>query len=121
MMDYTTTEGPTTINIKPDNSVEIINTNGDTIIMLNDGNITFTHSADVSINCVNANINATGETHINSPKIILGEQGTDAVLKGTQFINDLYNNHTHIGNLGGPTSPPMAPGNPALSTKNTTD
>ena len=40
MMDYTTTEGPTTINIKPDNSVEVINANGDTIVMLNDGNIT---------------------------------------------------------------------------------
>ena len=25
MMDYTTTEGPTTVNVKPDNSVEIIN------------------------------------------------------------------------------------------------
>jgi len=66
-------------------------------------------------------ITATGSTHLNSPKITLGEQGTDAVLKGTQFINDLYNNHTHIGNHGSPTSPPMAPGNPALSTKNTTD
>ena len=137
MMDYTTTEGPTTINVKPDNSVHIINANGDSMVMLNDGNITFTHSAKFTINsgadtvinadtnclinCVDAVISATGKTHVNSPKIILGETGTDAVLKGTQFINDLYNNHTHIGNHGAPTSPPMAPGNPALSTKNTTD
>ena len=137
MIDYTTTEGPTTVNVLPDNSVRIINANGDSMVMLNDGNITFTHSAqftinsgadtvinattDTLINCVNAVITATGSTHLNSPKITLGEQGTDAVLKGTQFINDLYNNHTHIGNHGAPTSPPMAVGNPALSTKNTTD
>ena len=97
MMDYTTTEGPTTVNVKPDNSVEIINANGDSIIMLNDGNITFTHSAvftinsgsdtiintdanfivnataDTEINCVNAKINASAETHINSPRIKLGD------------------------------------------------
>ena len=50
MMDYTTTEGPTTVNVKPDNSVEIINANGDTIVMLNDGNITFTHSIATHFN-----------------------------------------------------------------------
>jgi len=120
MMDYTTTEGPTTINIKPDNSVEVINANGDTIVMLNDGNITFTHSADVSINCVNANINATGETHINSPRIKLGEAAVESIIKGDTFAS-IFDTHTHIGNLGGPTSPPMSITKPSLSSKNTTD
>ena len=136
MMDYTTTEGPTTVNIKPDNSVEIINANGDSIVMLNDGNITFTHSAQFTINsgadtvinadanclinCIDATITATGKTHLNSPKITLGEQGTDAVLKGTTFVNDIFNNHIHPA-PGGPTGPPIQKGNPALSTKNTTD
>ena len=120
MMDYTTATGPTTINIKPDNSVEIINTNGDTIVMLNDGNITFTHSADVSINCVNANINATGETHINSPRIKLGESAAEAIIKGDTFAK-IFDNHFHIGNMGAPTSPPTSITKPSLSSKNTTD
>jgi len=120
MIDYATATGPTTINIKPDNSVEVLNANGDSIVMLNDGNITMTHSADVNINCVNANINATGETHINSPKIILGEVGTDPVILGNIFAG-IFDAHTHIGNLGSPTSPPMSVTAPSLSAKNTTD
>ena len=120
MMDYTTTEGPTTVNIKPDNSVEIINANGDTVVMLNDGNITFTHSADVNINCVNATITASGETHINSPRIKLGEAAAEAVIKGDTFAG-IFDAHTHVGNLGAPTSPPMSVTAPSLSAKNTTD
>jgi len=136
MMDYTTTEGPTTINIKPDNSVEVINANGDTIVMLNDGNITFTHSAqftinsgadtvinattDTLINCVNAVVTATGETHINSPRIKLGEAAAEAVIKGDTFAG-IFDAHTHIGNLGSPTTPPTSVTAPSLSAKNTTD
>ena len=120
MMDYTTTEGPTTVNIKPDNSVEIINANGDTVVMLNNGNITFTHSADVNINCVNATITASGETHINSPRIKLGEAAAEAVIKGDTFAG-IFDAHTHVGNLGAPTSPPMSVTAPSLSAKNTTD
>ena len=136
LMDYTTTEGPTTINIKPDNSVEIINANGDSIVMLNDGNITFTHSAqftinsgadtvinastDTLINCVNAVVTATGETHINSPRIKLGEAAAEAVIKGDTFAG-IFDSHSHIGNLGAPTSPPTSVAAPALSKKNTTD
>jgi len=120
MMDYTTATGPTTINIKPDNSVEIINTNGDSIIMTNDGNITMTHSADVNIKCVNAKITASGETHINSPKIKLGEAAIEAVIKGNTFAA-IFDTHFHVGNLGAPTSPPTTITKPALSTRNTTD
>ena len=119
MIDYTTTTGPTSINIKPDNSVEILNANGDSIVMLNDGNITMTHSADVNINCANANINATGETHINSPRIKLGEAAAEAVIKGDTFAG-IFDAHTHVGNLGAP-SPPTSVTAPSLSAKNTTD
>jgi hypothetical protein len=136
MMDYTTAVGPTTVNIKPDNSVEVINANGDTILMLNDGNITFTHSAqftinsgadtvinattDTLINCVNAVVTATGETHINSPRIKLGEAAAEAVIKGDTFAG-IFDAHSHIGNLGSPTSPPTSVTAPSLSAKNTTD
>jgi len=135
MMDYTTTEGPTTVNIKPDNSIEIINANGDSIVMLNDGNITFTHSAqftinsgadtvinaetDTLINCVNANINASGETHINSPRIKLGETAAEAVIKGDTF-KGIFDAHIHPTGVG-PSGPPTTSAGPALSSKNTTD
>ena len=139
MMDYTTTEGPTTVNVKPDNSVEIINANGDSIIMLNDGNITFTHSAQFTINsgadtvinattntvvnCVEAKINASAETHVNSPRIKLGEAAAESVMKGDTF-RAWVDGHTHVASKSGtPTSPPIvpSPGGAYSSKKNTTD
>ena len=138
MMDYTTTEGPTTVNVKPDNSVEIINANGDSIIMLNDGNITFTHSAqftinsgadtvinattDTLINCVNAVITASAETHVNSPRIKLGEAAAQSVIKGDIF-RGWVDGHVHIASKSGtPTGPPIVPSpSGAYSKKNTTD
>jgi len=137
MMDYTTTEGPTTVNVKPDNSVEIINANGDTIVMLNDGNITFTHSAQFTINsgadtvinadtnclinCVDAVITATGETHVNSPRIKLGEAAAESVVKGDTW-KSLFDSHIHPA-PGGVTGTPLPPfkNSSYLSTKNTTD
>ena len=135
MMDYTTTEGPTTINVKPDNSVHIINANGDSMVMLNDGNITFTHSAqftinsgadtvinattDTLINCVNAVVTATGETHINSPRIKLGEAAAEAVIKGDTFAG-IFDGHIHPTPCG-PSGAPIQKTAPALSAKNTTD
>ena len=125
MMDYTTTEGPTTINIKPDNSVEIINANGDTIVMLNDGNLTFTHSAQVTINsganteinCEDAIINCTNMIVNHASSIELGQGATEPLVLG-DLMTTLFNSHTHVGNLGAPTSPPTAPmGPPQLSKK----
>ena len=118
MMDYTTTEGPTTVNIKPDNSVEIINANGDSIVMLNDGNITFTHSAqftinsgaNTEINCEDAIINCTNTVVNHASSIELGQGAVEKVVLGDTCMA-LFNKHTHIGNLGAPTSPPPATGN----------
>jgi len=120
MMDYTTTAGPTTINIKPDNSVEIINANGDTIVMLNDGNITFTHSAkfiinstdNTEINCKDAIIKAKNVIIDHSTSIELGKGASEKLVLGDSFLS-LFNQHTHIGNLGAPTSPPIVPMTPA--------
>ena len=116
MMDYTTTEGPTTINIKPDNSVEIINANGDSIVMLNDGNITFTHSAqftinsgaNTEINCEDALINCKNMVVNHASSIELGEGASEPLVLGN-LMTTLFNTHTHVGNLGAPTSPPMKP------------
>jgi len=126
MMDYTTTEGPTTVNIKPDNSVEIINANGDSIVMLNDGNITFTHSAqftinsgaNTEINCEDAIINCKNTIINHASSIELGQGASEKIVLGDS-MTALFNSHTHIGNRGFPTSPPMQPmGAPQLSKKN---
>jgi hypothetical protein len=120
VFDYTTTAGPTTINIKPDNSIEIINANGDSIVMLNDGNITFTHSAkfiinstdNTEINCKDAIINCENMIVNHSSSIELGQGATEKLVLGDSFLK-LFNQHTHIGNLGAPTSPPIVPMTPA--------
>ena len=125
----------TKAEIEASYSVEIINANGDSIVMLNDGNITFTHSAQFTINsgadtvinadtntlinCVDAVISATGETHINSPRIKLGESAAEAVIKGDTFAS-IFNSHIHPA-PGGPTGPPIQKADPSLSSKNTTD
>jgi hypothetical protein len=120
VMDYTTAAGPTVINIKPDNSIEITNANGDTIVMLNDGNITFTHSAkfiinstdNTEINCKDAIINCENTIVNHSTSIELGKGATEKLVLGDSFLQ-LFNQHTHIGNLGAPTSPPIIPMTPA--------
>jgi len=48
---------------------------------------------------------------INSNNIELGERAIEAVIKGNIF-QTYFNSHTHIGNLGGPTSPPIVPSTP---------
>jgi hypothetical protein len=126
-IDYATGDGSTTFVLKPDNSVEITNPNGDRVLMSNDGNITFTHSgtvtisadADLEVNCVNATITASSEAHIDAPRIKLGTSAAEAIIKGDTF-KDLYNNHTHPTPVG-PTGTPIVPMDPALSQVNTTD
>jgi hypothetical protein len=120
VMDYTTTAGPTKINIKPDNSVEIVNANGDSIVMLNDGNITFTHSAkliintkdnteinckDAIINCQTADITASTKAIIDSPTIELGREAVESVIKGDTFAK-IFDNHIHP-TPSGPSSKPV--------------
>lgn len=45
--------------------------------------------------------------------IELGKGATEKVVLGDAFMS-LFNQHTHVGNLGVPTSPPMVPMTPAL-------
>ncbi len=123
MMDYTTTEGPTTVNVKPDNSVEIINANGDSIVMLNDGNITFTHSAQFTINsgadtvinadantvvnCTDALINCQNVVIDHASSIELGKGASEPLVLGN-LMTTLFNGHVHIASKSGtPTGPPI--------------
>jgi len=48
---------------------------------------------------------------INSNNIKLGESAVEAIIKGNTF-QAYFNSHTHIGNLGAPTSPPVVPSTP---------
>jgi len=112
-IDYATGDGSTTFVLKPDNSVEITNPNGDQVLMSNDGNITFTHSgtvtinadADLEVNCVNATITASSEAQIDSPKIKLGKTATEAIIKGDLF-QQFFDEHTHPTPVG-PTDTPI--------------
>jgi hypothetical protein len=52
-----------------------------------------------------------GQVIINSNNIKLGEQAVESIIKGTTF-QAYFNSHTHIGNLGAPTSPPVVPSTP---------
>lgn len=51
------------------------------------------------------------EVIINSSNIKLGENAVEALIKGNTF-QTYFNSHTHIGNLGAPTSPPVVPSTP---------
>ena len=51
------------------------------------------------------------EVIINSNNIKLGESAIEAIIKGNTF-QTYFNSHTHIGNLGAPTSPPVVPSTP---------
>ena len=63
----------------------------------------------------NAKINASAETHINSPRIKLGTAAAEAVIKGDTF-KSIFNSHIHPA-PGGPTGPPVQKADPSLSSK----
>jgi hypothetical protein len=48
---------------------------------------------------------------VNSSNIELGERAIESVIKGNTF-QTYFNSHTHVGNLGAPTSPPVIPSTP---------
>lgn len=95
----------TLINVKNDNSIFITNPNGDSIELTNEGFLTIKTGDDITaetaknlnIKCVNAYVDA-------STRIELGKGAVEALVQGTTF-KTIFENHTHIGNLGAPTSP----------------
>jgi len=110
MLDYKESQ----INIKPDKSIIIQNASGDGILeMLDDGTMNITQAnminiktdADINVECQNAIID-----HASS--IELGKGATEHLVLGEKMMS-LFNSHTHIGNLGAPTAPPMVPMTPS--------
>jgi hypothetical protein len=104
MLDYK----KNTINIKPDESIEVKNAGGDVIVLTKDGNLSIKVRADVKVECKNAKVTASEKVHLNTPHVELGQNAAESVIKGDTF-QSLFNNHTHIGNLGAPTGPPINP------------
>jgi hypothetical protein len=120
--DTTTTNGNTVFQIKTDGSFEF-NHSTITISANKSGvlNITTTSDANITVGgntniqtTGTANIIAQGLTTVDGSSINLGQNAFESVIKGTTFRN-IYNNHTHIGDLGFPTSAPNEIMDPALS------
>lgn len=114
MLDYKQTQ----INIKPDKSIDIRTASGKSKIeLLDDGKLNVTNASDITIKCDSKiNITSANETTIKCDKLIidhastieLGAGASEKVILGNTFMS-LFNSHTHIGNLGSPTSPPTSP------------
>lgn len=104
MLDYKETQ----INIKNDNSIVIQTASGDSKVeILDDGKMNITQKSDITIK-------TDSNVIIDQAKTIeLGKGATEPVILGQSFMT-LFNGHTHIGNLGAPTSPPTSPMLPTL-------
>ena len=70
------------------------------VIMAKGASITLMTSGQVLVN--------SGHTQISSASVALGANAIEAIIKGNTF-QTLFNTHTHIGNLGAPTAPPLVP------------
>jgi hypothetical protein len=117
MFDYKKTQ----INIKPDKSIDIhTESNNSKILIEDDGKLTVYHKGEMKIDC-DANVNLTSKKDVkvkctnltidHSASIKLGAAASELAVLGNQMMT-LFNTHTHVGNLGAPTSPPMAPMTP---------
>jgi hypothetical protein len=106
MIDYKSNQ----INIKPDNSITI-KSSADLNIECVNANIK--SSADLKVECVKANVKCSASATIDSAKIELGKGAIESVIKGNTFAL-LYNTHIHATPVG-PSSPPIVPMDPSLS------
>lgn len=109
MLDYQSTQ----INIKNDKSVLIQTASGSSKVeILDDGTINITQAKDINVTTdtiVKLTCNDLIVDHAG--KIELGAGATEKAVLGDKFMT-LFNSHTHVGNLGAPTSPPTKPMTP---------
>ena len=114
MLDYKETQ----INIKPDKSIDIHTASGKSKIeLLDDGKLNVTHASDITIKCdTKIDITSTNDTTIHCKSAIidhassieLGKGAKEHLVLGDSF-KAYFDTHTHIGNLGAPTTPPISP------------
>lgn len=83
-----------------DGQVSIVQGKKSHMIVMNDSGV-FVTAAGVCT--VTAN-----DVSLSASSVNLGANAAEAVIKGNTF-QTIFNAHTHTGNLGGPTSPPLVP------------
>ena len=92
-----------------DGSVALYDASGTKIVLQNNGEIELNAATQI-------NINSSTKVKVNSPSVELGTGTLESILKGETF-QALFNSHTHLGNLGVNTGPPVNPSTAAeLST-----
>jgi hypothetical protein len=104
------------VNLATDKTITISNktddeysTSGNSIVISPDGNLQIDMDTDAIINIGGkSRITSSSEIHLDCNTINLGPNAAEAVIKGNTF-QGLFNTHTHIGNLGAPTLPPILP------------
>jgi hypothetical protein len=106
MLDYQQTQ----INIKNDKSILIQTASGNSKAeILDDGKLKITQASDIEVTTdTDVKIKAVNVIIDHSTSIELGKGASEKVILGNSFLK-LFNQHTHVGNLGAPTSPPMQP------------
>ena len=109
------------------NTQQILIESGEKIEINTDEAIVNMNTGEVNANELTVNSNETtvnsnttivnGNTvDVNAASINLGEGAAEALVKGNTFLT-YFNTHMHVGNLGAPSGPPIAPMTPAqLST-----
>lgn len=116
-------QGNTVFQIKTDGSFEFnhstitIQADRSGVLTINaksDANITVGGNTNITTTGT-ANIIAQGTTTVDGSTIKLGVDAVESVIKGDTF-NEIFSAHTHIGNLGIETSPPLQSIIPSLST-----
>lgn len=114
MLDYQETQ----INIKNDKSIDIHTASKDSSILIeDDGKLTVFHKGDIKIDCeANANITVKNDVNLKCTNLTVDHSSSVKLGAGAKYhvvlgeeMKKLFDAHTHIGNLGAPTSPPMAP------------
>ena len=106
----------TMVNLATDKTITITNkaddgysNSGNSIVIDPDGNLQIDMDTDAIINLGGkAKITASSEIHLDCNTVNLGPSALESVIKGNTF-QALFNAHTHTGNYGAPTSPPILP------------
>jgi Type VI secretion system/phage-baseplate injector OB domain len=94
------------IIINPDSSITIEHADTDSIIELIGPQINIVARERVTVTAPNVTIDHTDS-------IELGAGAVEKLVLGDSFLT-LFNTHTHLGNLGAPTSPPVVPMQPQI-------
>jgi len=106
MLDYQKTQ----INIKNDKSVLVQTASGKSKLEILDTGVINITQADMINVKTDKDLNVKGQNVIidHAKKIELGKGATEHLILGDTFMQ-LFNTHTHVGNLGSMTSPPTVP------------